>query len=425
MADCTGNFDLFCYMCGKFSIPGSKMRISSKCAERYEQYFGMSIIRNVKWAPQFICKTCDKELRDWECGSRNQLPFGVPMIWCDPGSLHDAANCYLCVNNPRNRNRVTRQHMVYKEVRHAQIPLPHSENIPVPTRSVVDEQSLDQFMASEVEEDNTYIPPVGNAQCNHIEVSQNRLNAIIRRLKLSKNQSVYLAGHLNAVNILAPGIKVASYKQRSAALFSFFSVNEENTIAHCNNIHGLMEAMKIEYNPEHWRLFLDASRTTLKAVLLYIDNSKNPVPIAMSTVTKETYESLRIILNLVHYDDHKWRICTDLKVTAILSGIRLGSVSNMCFLCLWDAHYKWNQYAKHDWKLRKDFLVGHASVVNVPLVPPEKILLPALHIKLGIVKNFIKCLGRRESPAIQRLTDIFPRLSKAKLKEGEKDDKIH
>lgn len=350
------------------------------------------------------------------------------MVWCDPGRLPDAANCYLCVNNPRNRNRVTRHRMVYKEVRHAQIPLPHSENIPVPTRSVVDEQSVDQFMAFSVEEDNTYIAAVGNGKCNHIEISQNRLNSIIRRLKLSKNKAVYLAGHLNAVKILAPGIKVARYKQRSAALFPFFNVNEENTIAHCNNTHGithgLMEAMKIEYNPEHWRLFLDASRTTLKAVLLYIDNSKNPVPIAMSTVTKETYESLRMILNLVHYDEHEWRICTDLKVTAILSGIRLGYVSNMCFLCLWDSHYKWNQYTKRDWKLRKDFAVGHASVINVPLVPPDKILLPPLHIKLGIVKNFIKCLGKNESPAFQRLGDIFPRLSKAKLKEGEKIDKI-
>ncbi|XP_031637300.1 uncharacterized protein LOC116349837 [Contarinia nasturtii] len=49
----------------------------------------------------------------------------------------------------------------------------------------------------------------------------------------------------------------------------------------------------------------------------------------------------------------------------------------------------------------------------------EKVLLPPLHIKLGIVKNFIKALVKRNNErAFQRLQQIFRRLSKAKIKEG-------
>ena len=36
-----------------------------------------------------------------------------------------------------------------------------------------------------------------------------------------------------------------------------------------NNIHGLIDALNITYDPNEWRLFIDPSKTSLKAVLLY------------------------------------------------------------------------------------------------------------------------------------------------------------
>jgi len=65
--------------------------------------------------------------------------------------------------------------------------------------------------------------------------------------------------------------------------------------------------------------------------------------------------------------------------------------------------------------LRSDFVVNVANVINVPLVPIHKILLPPLHIKLGLVKNFIKAIIR-DGEAFKCLTKIFPRLSVAKEK---------
>jgi hypothetical protein len=57
------------------------------------------------------------------------------------------------------------------------------------------------------------------------------------------------------------------------------------------------------------------------------------------------------------------------------------------------------------------------NVENQPLVEPRKILLPSMHLKLGLMKNFIKAMNQEED-AFTYLRGKFPRLSEAKLKEG-------
>ena len=47
----------------------------------------------------------------------------------------------------------------------------------------------------------------------------------------------------------------------------------------------------------------------------------------------------------------------------------------------------------------------------------HKILLPLLHIKLGLMKNFVKAMDRTGS-AFRYLAENFPRLSEAKIKKG-------
>jgi len=57
------------------------------------------------------------------------------------------------------------------------------------------------------------------------------------------------------------------------------------------------------------------------------------------------------------------------------------------------------------------------NVENQPLVEPSKILLPSMHLKLGLMKNFVKAMNQ-EQTAFTYLREKFPRLSEAKLKEG-------
>ena len=57
------------------------------------------------------------------------------------------------------------------------------------------------------------------------------------------------------------------------------------------------------------------------------------------------------------------------------------------------------------------------NVENQPLVEPSKILLPSMHLKLGLVKNFVKVMNQEET-AFTYLWEKFATLSEAKLKEG-------
>ena len=51
------------------------------------------------------------------------------------------------------------------------------------------------------------------------------------------------------------------------------------------------------------------------------------------------------------------------------------------------------------------------------MVPQNKIILPPMHINLGLFKQFVKGL-RKDSPAFEFLHKCFPKLSDAKIKEG-------
>ena len=54
---------------------------------------------------------------------------------------------------------------------------------------------------------------------------------------------------------------------------------------------------------------------------------------------------------------------------------------------------------------------------NTALAEWHKILLPPLHIKLGLMKNFVKAIDRT-GPTFKYVAEKFPRLSEAKIKEG-------
>jgi len=57
------------------------------------------------------------------------------------------------------------------------------------------------------------------------------------------------------------------------------------------------------------------------------------------------------------------------------------------------------------------------NVENQPLVEPSKILFPSMHLKLGLMKNFVKAMNQEEA-AFTYLREKLPRLSEAKMKEG-------
>lgn len=411
------DFNNFCYVCGKRTITDSRRKIGDDFAELYHRYFNQVVFRNVEWAPSIVCTGCLSLLNRWKKGEVDCMPFGVPMIWSDP-QVHSSDDCYACLNFVSGTNRNKLRKFPYTETKYTQLPLPHSENIPIPRRP----STTEEYMASTLETAretlvSEYQPSNVNNNCNHLEITQTRLDIMVRRLKLSQRQSILLAKELKHANILAPDVRVYGAIGRHRHFTNFFKAIDNNSFAFCVDIRGLILTIHHEYKPEDWRLFIDASKSSLKAVLLHMTNSKNSIPIALSTNTKETYLSLKKILDVVKYNDHNWKICGDLKVITLLRGMQTGYTKNMCFMCLWDTRYSGDQYNKHDWPQRETVKLRKNNIVENPLVSIDKVLLPPLHIKLGIVKNFIKALNP-DGNSFNELCRIFPRLSSMKIKEG-------
>ncbi|GBN74412.1 hypothetical protein AVEN_219035-1 [Araneus ventricosus] len=130
---------------------------------------------------------------------------------------------------------------------------------------------------------------------------------------------------------------------------------------------------------------------------------------------KETYETVKHMLSSIEYSKHSWHIRADLKVIAVLVGLQAGYTEFFfCFLCQWDRK---KHYIKKVWPKRQFLIPGVKNEKNEPLSASEKILLPPLHIKLGLMKNFVKAMDCGGS-GFQYIRLMFPKVSETKIKEG-------
>jgi len=127
-------------------------------------------------------------------------------------------------------------------------------------------------------------------------------------------------------------------------------------------------------------------------VLLHNGNRFHSVPLTHAAKTKESYESMKLLLGMIKYDEFKWKLC-DLKVVVLLLGMQLGYTKYCCFLCEWGGRNKKNHYVNKLWPKRTSLTPREKNVVNPSLVLLEIMYLPPLHIKLGLMKNFVKGYG--------------------------------
>jgi hypothetical protein len=171
------------------------------------------------------------------------------------------------------------------------------------------------------------------------------------------------------------------------------------------------------YDPNDWRLFIDSSKKSLKAVLLHNGNKFASIPVANSIHLKETYEHLQTVIEKIKYHEHEWSLCGDLKVSGILLGQQGGNTKFPRFSCEWDSKARDKHLTTKEWSKRENLIPGTKNVIHASLVDPQKVLLPPLHIKLGIMKQSVKALDKSGS-CFQYLGRKFAALSEAKVKEG-------
>jgi len=114
--------------------------------------------------------------------------------------------------------------------------------------------------------------------------------------------------------------------------------------------------------------------------------------VAYAPSTKETYITMNKILVEEDYKKYQWEVCGDFKVITILLGLQTGYNKYSCFLCEWDSHARGTHYSRKHWPHRQSLTPGMKNVIHKPLIKRSKVLPPPLHIKLGLMKNFVKAL---------------------------------
>jgi hypothetical protein len=85
-----------------------------------------------------------------------------------------------------------------------------------------------------------------------------------------------------------------------------------------------------------------------------------------------------------------------------------------CFLCKWDSRNRKYNYIQKQWPKRESLIPRQKNAVNTPLINPEKVYLPPVHITLRLAKKF-----DQKSAGFMYLKNKFPRISDDKIKEDE------
>ena len=142
-------------------------------------------------------------------------------------------------------------------------------------------------------------------------------------------------------------------------------------MVYCNNIDGLIKSIGLEYDAMEWRIFIDSSCRSLKAVLLYNENNFSSIPIGQSVQMKKTHDGMDYLLSAFNYQEQKWLIC-DLKVVGLVLKLQSGYTKHPCFLCLWDIQADDQHYVRQEWPLWQGLRPGSHKILSHPLIEVNK-----------------------------------------------------
>lgn len=447
---CKNHPNSVCYCCGLFSPMNSSQSIytSPSFQIAYKDYFGFSVSHQDKnWVPHFVCNSCYAKLVNWRKGKNNAgLKFGVPVRWREP-RCH-LSECYFCLINFAGLKETSQANSWYNQRWPPTVskPILHSVDFPVPppppsvANSGEDTQGHYHSMGDDnddnSDEENFEKVELQDSDYDAVPSKQAKvptpiqlitpamLNDLAREMRRTPIKDLeILASRLSEFGFFAPETRVTSFRGRYQRYSKYYAM--DGGICFCTDLEGLFDELGVELHESEWRLFIDAGKDTLKAVLLHNQNKQPTIPLAYSR-QPENRASLVRIMELIGYGtfDKNWLIVSDLKVVAILRGIKSGNVSWPCFLCRWSGTRRADHWS-HDptdieWRQEGDPLEELTyGVIAAPLAPKENFLFPVLHIKLGLCSQFIKALVKHHPncAALKRLVELFEgQMSFARIK---------
>ena len=216
------------------------------------------------------------------------------MVWRVPSN--HSIDCYFCMVPPIQNGMYMKKKstLVYPNIPSSMRPVPQGDVLPVPEppdnfamysddESSVSPNSEEQQPSTSRDAD--YLPSTDSS--NH-KITEGELNDLLRDVERPKNKAEFLASRLKQWTLLHHSVKVTTFRTRNQDFEKFFKTVGYFTC--CKDVDGLRDAVHRRHSPKRWRLFVDASKTSLKAVLLHNGNKLPSIPVAYAPSTKETYE---------------------------------------------------------------------------------------------------------------------------------------
>ncbi|KAH9396309.1 hypothetical protein TYRP_019710 [Tyrophagus putrescentiae] len=451
MAKLCPHRDRWCFVCARWIKEERKttIRTSRKLTEALfyslNEYFGAPLKGfKEEWAPQVICSCCFTSISAWRRNGSRGLSVKTPTGWSAPREHQMGSpdsDCFFCRSNPPVNWQsspqlyfegcvtapVFRDGEKFLERNLQEVPMEQSEAESDEGEGFDDGDNDPDWTP----EDGRPLPYIGR-------LDQGMLDYLVQMLQLPKEPAEFLGSFLLNAGLLTPETKIGQ-RERSKCFEQYFAVravafeDSEGTevsrnVVVCTDINGLLHSQGVDYQPEQWRLFMDGSQRSFKCFLLHNEPDKaKRLPsllILIGNDVPEKYEAIKEVLALIDYASHGWLVQADLKMINIISGLKMAACKYPCFLCKWDSrdrqsHYHPGLCERYSDDERRP---GRTSFIREPLVAAGRIVLPELHIKLGVFQSFIKRLFKFHQetphPAFEHYKEKFKKLSDAKLAVG-------
>ena len=323
------------YLWGVYRV-SQKHVLTTRTSKAYHQYFSCKVGDQEKpWVPHICCNSSVTALNEWLKKKRKAMPFAVAMIWREP--TDHVNDCYFCLTPSMKKgfNRKKKSVIEYSDIPSAICPVPYSDKLPIPEQREIDLLSSDNAESSEeysVSELCTSRNKKFDITTETHLINESKLNDLVRDLDLPKVKAELLASRLKQWNLLQSGVKVCSFCTRQQSLAQFFSM--KGGLVYCTDVGGLCKNLGTPTcRPVEWRLFIDLSKLSLKAVLLYNKNMLPSIPVGYAAHMKETYENMKNLLQCINYKQYCWQLCGDFKVIAILLGLQPG-IQSIAVFCV-------------------------------------------------------------------------------------------
>ncbi|XP_061433007.1 uncharacterized protein LOC133358637 [Lethenteron reissneri] len=311
--------------------------------EAYKEYFGMPVGDQDKpWAPNFSCEQCKNTLEGWYRGEKKAMKFAISRIWREP--TDHSINYYFCMVDPsKRRTGKNAPSITYPDLPSSIAPMPHCHELPIPTPPEREQPSLEESDEDVYADDNFR----GTAEeRNPYYPNQKYLNDFIRDYGLTKSNAKLLTPRLKQWNLLDESVQVANQRKRHQPFCSFLT--HQDGLCFCHNVTSLFEAIGIVCNQNEWRLLIDSSSRSLKAMLLHNGNKYPSLPLPHTVHLKEDYNRIKTLLDALKYDEYGWEVIGDFKMVAFLMGFQGGFTKFPCYLCLWDSRDTKVHYHRRD-----------------------------------------------------------------------------